>query len=123
MKKALDGHAGLGNVRRHWASGCAKKPSAHVTVLLGKECYRTRFLEGFHEGNGIKIKYSNFDCDETRLAKLTPRQGRDYDLSLPTTNIIVTDHRREGLVQSLDNVKVSPTSEHQPITRAVLRSQ
>lgn len=45
-------------------------------------------LDGFKEEYGVEINYSNFDYDETMLAKLEESQGKDYDLVIADDYII-----------------------------------
>ena len=37
-------------------------------------------LDGFTKKTGVKINYTNFDLDETMLAKLEETKGGDYDI-------------------------------------------
>jgi len=61
-------------------------------------------LDGFKEEYGVEINYSNFDYDETMLAKLEESQGKDYDLVI-ADDYIIELAIEQGLVQKLDKVK------------------
>lgn len=62
-------------------------------------------LDGFTQETGIAVNYSNFDMDETMLAKLEATKGGDYDLVIADDYIIQTVIA-EGLAQRLDKSKL-----------------
>ena len=45
-------------------------------------------LEGFTKKTGVKINYTNFDLDETMLAKLEETKGGDYDIVVADDYIV-----------------------------------
>ncbi len=67
-------------------------------------------LDGFEAETGVKINYSNFDYDETMLAKLEETKGKDYDLVI-ADDYIIELAIQEGLVSKLDKAKI-PTLEN-----------
>lgn len=71
-------------------------------------------LDGFTKETGITINYSNFDFDETMLAKLEETQGKDYDLVI-ADDYIIELAIEQGLVQKLDRTKISTIDNINPI--------
>lgn len=71
-------------------------------------------LDGFEQETGIKINYSNFDYDEDMLAKLEETQGGDYDLVI-ADDYIIQMAIEEGLVQKLDQTKISTIGNINPL--------
>lgn len=71
-------------------------------------------LTGFTEKTGIKVNYSNFDVDETMLAKLEAAKGGDYDVVIADDYIIETVIK-ENLAQELDKSKLSNYSSINPV--------
>ncbi len=63
-------------------------------------------LDGFTAETGIAINYSNFDYDETMLAKLEAAKGGDYDLVI-ADDYIIEAAIAEGLAQKLDTAKIA----------------
>jgi len=62
-------------------------------------------LDEFTSETGIAVNYSNFDYNETMLAKLQTAKGGDYDLVIADDYIIETVIA-EGLAQKLDKSKL-----------------
>ncbi len=71
-------------------------------------------LDGFTAETGIEINYSNFDYDETMLAKLEASKGGDYDLVI-ADDYIIEAAIAEGLVQPLDTARISNYANINPI--------
>lgn len=71
-------------------------------------------LDGFTEKYGVEINYSNFDFDETMLAKLEETQGKDYDLVI-ADDYIIEVAIEQGLVQKLDKSKISTIGNVNPL--------
>lgn len=71
-------------------------------------------LDGFKEEYGVEINYSNFDYDETMLAKLEESQGKDYDLVI-ADDYIIELAIEQGLVQKLDKSKISTIGNVNPL--------
>jgi Spermidine/putrescine-binding periplasmic protein len=71
-------------------------------------------LDGFTAETGIKINYSNFDFDETMLAKLEAAEGGDYDLVI-ADDYIIESAIAEGLVQKLDTARLSNYANINPL--------
>lgn len=71
-------------------------------------------LDEFTAETGITINYSNFDFDETMLAKLQTAKGGDYDLVIADDYIIETVIA-EGLAQKLDKSKLKNYGNINPI--------
>jgi len=74
-------------------------------------------LDEFTAETGITINYSNFDFDETMLAKLQTSKGGDYDLVIADDYIIETVIA-EGLAQKLDKSKLKNYQYINPIYQA-----
>ena len=71
-------------------------------------------LDDFTAQTGIQINYSNFDYDETMLAKLESTSGGDYDLVIADDYIIQTAIA-EGLAQKLDTSKLQNYGNIDPV--------
>ncbi|MCL2244406.1 MAG: spermidine/putrescine ABC transporter substrate-binding protein [Treponema sp.] len=83
--------------------GCSKEK---LTIYTWDEMFPQEILRGFEKETGIRIIYTNFDTNETMLARLHAAKGGDYDLIIADDYIIelaVT----EKLVQKLDMSKLS----------------
>jgi spermidine/putrescine transport system substrate-binding protein len=102
------------------AAGCQKTPEAppaagepqdkELNLFTWEGMFPEEVLARFEEETGIKVNYSNFDYNETMLAKLEASGGGDYDL------VIADDYILEaviagGLAQKLDLSKI-PNIEH-----------
>jgi spermidine/putrescine transport system substrate-binding protein len=74
-------------------------------------------LDEFTAETGIAINYSNFDLNETMLAKLEAAQGGDYDLVICDDYILQTVIER-GLAQKLDKSKLSNFEHINPLYQA-----
>jgi len=84
--------------------GCEKKPT-QLNLFTWEGMFPQEVLDAFTKETGIKVNYSNFDFDETMLAKLEAAKGGDYDLVIADDYIIETAIA-EGLVQKLDKSKI-----------------
>ena len=73
-----------------------------------------RRLDGFTQETGISVTYTNFDTDETMLARLEAAQGGDYDLVIADDYIIETAIQ-QGLVQELDTSKLENYGSINPV--------
>ncbi|MGE5580167.1 MAG: extracellular solute-binding protein [Bacillota bacterium] len=85
-------------------AGCTKKP-AQLNLYTWEGMFPDEVLEAFTKETGITVNYSNFDFNETMLAKLEAAKGGDYDLVIADDYIIETAIA-EGLVQKLDKSKI-----------------
>lgn len=100
------------------AAGCDRVPKGGDGITLNLFTWEGMFpqevLDEFTEKSGIKINYSNFDFDETMLAKLETAKGGDYDLVIADDYIIETVISR-GLAQKIDADKISNLSNVNPL--------
>ncbi len=71
-------------------------------------------LDEFEKETGITINYSNFDYDETMLAKLEEAKGGDYDVVIADDYIIEVAIEEE-LVQKIDKSKISTIDNINPL--------
>ncbi len=71
-------------------------------------------LDGFTKKTGVKINYTNFDLDETMLAKLEETKGGDYDVVV-ADDYIVQLAIKDGLVTELDKSKISTYGNINPL--------
>ena len=85
-------------------SGSSQK-NGELVLFTWEGMFPQEVLDGFTEETGIEVTYSNFDYDETMLAKLETAKGGDYDLIIADDYIIETAIQ-EGLVQELDTGKL-----------------
>ncbi|MBR0143515.1 MAG: spermidine/putrescine ABC transporter substrate-binding protein [Clostridia bacterium] len=71
-------------------------------------------LAAFEKETGITVNYTNFDYDETMLARLEAAEGGDYDLIIADDYIIETVIA-EGLARKLDKSKIPNFGNINPI--------
>ncbi len=77
-----------------------------VLVLYTWEgMFPDEIIDGFEDETGIKIRYENFDFDETMLSKLQETKGGGYDLVI-ADDYIIEVAIKEGLVAKLDTSKL-----------------
>lgn len=104
------------------AAGCQKTPPAPVAetgdtelnLFTWEGMFPEEVLARFESETGIKVNYSNFDYDETMLAKLEAAGGGDYDVVIADDYIIETVIAK-GLAQKLDLAKIPNFSKVNPI--------
>ena len=94
-------------------AGCAKKPT-QLNLFTWEGMFPQEVLDAFTKETGIKVNYSNFDFDETMLAKLEAAKGGDYDLVIADDYIIETAIG-EGLAQKLNKSKIPNFKNINPI--------
>ena len=99
-------------------AGCSdgekEKAGGTLNLYTWAEMFDPDVLAGFEEETGIKINYTNFDYDETMLARLEAAEGGDYDLVIADDYIIETVIA-EGLAQKLDKSKIENYGNINPI--------
>ncbi|HHX28669.1 MAG TPA: spermidine/putrescine ABC transporter substrate-binding protein [Firmicutes bacterium] len=103
-------------------AGCQKTPPAPVAetgdtelnLFTWEGMFPEEVLARFESETGIKVNYSNFDYDETMLAKLEAAGGGDYDVVIADDYIIETVIAK-GLAQKLDLAKIPNFSKVNPI--------
>lgn len=96
-------------------AGCgSKKEKETLNLYTWAEMFSPEVLAAFEEETGIAVNYTNFDTDETMLAKLEATKGGEYDLVIADDYIIETVIA-EGLAQKLDTGKIANFSNINPI--------
>jgi len=88
--------------------------ATQLNLFTWEGMFPQEVLDAFTEETGITVNYSNFDYDETMLAKLEAAQGGDYDLVIADDYIIETVIA-EGLAQGLDTSKISNYASINPL--------
>ena len=83
----------------------AKADNGTLNLYTWAELFDPDVLSDFEKETGITINYTNFDYDETMLAKLESTKGGEYDLVIADDYIIETVIA-EGLAQKLDLSKI-----------------
>ena len=96
------------------ATTASAEEGSTLNLYTWTDMFDTDVLAAFEEETGIKINYTNFDYDETMLAKLEAAKGGDYDLVIADDYIIETVIA-EGLAQKLDQSKISNIGNVNPI--------
>ena len=96
--------------------GCSSSGGANGKLVLytWENMFPQEVLDGFTQETGISVTYSNFDTDETMLARLEAAEGGDYDLVIADDYIIETAIQ-EGLVQELDTSKLENYGSINPV--------
>ena len=97
-------------------AGCSggKAENGELVLYTWEGMFPQEVLDAFTEETGIEVTYSNFDTDETMLAKLEAAKGGDYDLVIADDYIIETAIQ-EGLVQELDTSKLENYGSINPV--------
>lgn len=97
-------------------AGCSNssQKNGELVLFTWEGMFPQEVLDGFTEETGIKVTYTNFDYDETMLAKLETAKGGDYDLVIADDYIIETVIA-EGLAQELDTSKLENYGSINPV--------
>jgi len=93
-------------------AACGNKQS--FVLYSWSDMFPQEILDGFEKDTGIKVKYVNFDTDETMLAKLKADKKGSYDLVIADDYIVETVIS-EGLARKLDRSKLSNYGNINPI--------
>ncbi len=96
------------------ACGDAGGENGTLVLYTWENMFPQEVLDGFTEETGIAVTYSNFDTDETMLARLEAAEGGDYDVVIADDYIIETAIQ-EGLVQELDTGKLEHYGSINPV--------
>lgn len=96
-------------------TGCGgKEEKGELNLFTWDGMFPQEILDGFEEETGYIINYSNFDYDETMLAKLEETEGGEYDLVI-ADDYIIEVVIAEGLAQKLDTSKISTYENLNPV--------
>ena len=115
MKKLLSAAlAGLLLVSTLGACGSSGGENGQLVLYTWENMFPQEVLDGFTQETGISVTYTNFDTDETMLARLEAAQGGDYDLVIADDYIIETAIQ-EGLVQELDTSRLENYGSINPV--------
>ncbi|MBR5742448.1 MAG: spermidine/putrescine ABC transporter substrate-binding protein [Clostridia bacterium] len=99
-------------------TGCSssggEKAGGTLNLYTWAEMFDPEVLADFEKETGITVNYTNFDFDETMLARLEAANGGDYDLIIADDYIIETVIA-EGLAQKLDKSKIENFGNINPI--------
>ena len=104
----------LGSTLAGCSGGDGKAENGQVVLYTWENMFPQEVLDGFTEETGIEVTYSNFDTDETMLARLESAKGGDYDVIIADDYIIETAIQ-EGLVQELDTSKLENYGSINPV--------
>jgi len=80
-------------------AACGKRQS--LVLYTWSDMFPQEVLDGFEKDKGIKLKYVNFDTDETMFAKLQADKKGSYDLVIADDYMVETVIK-EGLARKLD---------------------
>ena len=115
MKKLLSAAlAALLLVSTLEACGSSGGENGQLVLYTWENMFPQEVLDGFTQETGISVTYTNFDTDETMLARLEAAQGGDYDLVIADDYIIETAIQ-EGLVQELDTSRLENYGSINPV--------
>lgn len=115
MKKLLSAAlAALLLVSTLGACGSSGGENGQLVLYTWENMFPQEVLDGFTQETGISVTYTNFDYDETMLARLEAAQGGDYDLVIANDYIIETAIQ-EGLVQELDTSRLENYGSINPV--------
>ena len=92
----------------------SSQASGTLNLFTWEGMFPQEVLDVFTAETGIEINYSNFDYDETMLAKLEAAKGGDYDLVI-ADDYIIEAAIKEGLVQAIDPTRISNYANINPI--------
>ncbi len=90
------------------------KAGGTLNLYTWAEMFDPDVLAAFEKETGITVNYTNFDYDETMLARLEAAEGGDYDLIIADDYIIETVIA-EGLARKLDKSKIPNFGNINPI--------
>jgi spermidine/putrescine-binding protein len=93
-------------------AACGNKKS--LVLYSWSDMFPQEILSGFEKDSGIKIKYVNFDTDETMFARLQAAKGGSYDLVI-ADDYMVENVVKEGLAQKIDRSQLSNYRNINPI--------
>lgn len=80
-------------------AGCSGKPS--LVIYTWSDMFPQEVLDGFEKETGIRLRYVNFDTNETMIAKLKAAKGGKYDLVI-ADDYMIENIIDEELAQKLD---------------------
>ena len=93
-------------------AGCSGKPQ--LVIYTWSDMFPPEVLKGFENENGIKIRYVNFDTNETMLAKLKAAKGGRYDIII-ADDYMLENVFNEKLAQKLDHSRLANFSNINPL--------
>jgi spermidine/putrescine-binding protein len=93
-------------------AACGNKQS--LVLYTWSDMFPQEILDGFEKDTGIKVKYVNFDTDETMFAKLKADKKGSYDLVIADDYIIETVIS-EGLAKRMDRSLLSNYGNINPV--------
>jgi spermidine/putrescine-binding protein len=93
-------------------AACGNKQS--FVLYSWSDMFPQEILDGFEKDTGIKLKYVNFDTDETMLAKLKADKKGSYDLVIADDYIVETVIK-EGLARKIDRSMLSNFGNINPV--------
>jgi len=85
-------------------AACGNKKS--FVLYSWSDMFPQEVLDGFEKETGFKLKYVNFDTDETMYARLLADKNGSYDLVI-ADDYMVDTVVKEGLAQKLDRSQLS----------------
>jgi spermidine/putrescine-binding protein len=85
-------------------AACSNKKS--LVLYTWSDMFPQEILDGFEKETGIKLKYVNFDTDETMFARLKADKRGSYDLVI-ANDYMVENVVKEGLAQKIDRSLLS----------------
>jgi spermidine/putrescine-binding protein len=85
-------------------AACGNKQS--LVIYSWSDMFPQEVLDGFEKDKGVKIKYVNFDTDETMFAKLQADKKGSYDLVI-ADDYMVENVIKEGFAQKIDRSLLS----------------
>jgi spermidine/putrescine-binding protein len=85
-------------------ASCGNKKS--FVIYSWSDMFPQEVLTAFEKDTGFKLKYVNFDTDETMYAKLTADKKGSYDLVI-ADDYMVENVVKEGLAQKIDRSLLS----------------
>jgi len=85
-------------------TSCGGKPQ--FVLYTWSDMFPPEILGGFEKETGIKIRYVNFDTNETMFARLHSAGGGSYDLVI-ADDYMVENVIGEGLAQTIDRGRLS----------------
>jgi spermidine/putrescine-binding protein len=95
-------------------AGCSQQSKAPLNVYTWEGMFPQEILDSFTADTGWAINYSDFDTDETMLAKLQAANGGDYDLII-ADDYIIEEAVAQGLVRKLDKSKLKNLANINPL--------
>lgn len=85
-------------------AGCSDKPQ--MVLYTWSDMFPPEIIDSFEKEKGIKVRYANFDANETMIARLISAKGGSYDIII-ADDYMIENVIAEGLAQKIDRSRLT----------------